>query len=71
MCLDKKDGDYAYYNPDIVPPNDRIKSYYLSCVGRYAYCRFCWPLTLEYSESCNQCLFKNTDPCYPTPPTKG
>ena len=37
-------------------------------VAPLAYCQACWPLSLEFSEPCNQCLYNRKDECVTTQP---
>ena len=58
MCDGKYDGNYEYklYRADkydyVYNPH-----YFLQCSNGLAYCQACWPLRLEYSEKCDQCLY--------------
>ena len=61
LCKGKSDGNYDYnyhgkYNPH----------YFLQCSGGLAYCQACWPMSLEFSKNCNQCLYQSGDECVTT-----
>uniref|UniRef100_A0A7M5V7I6 Uncharacterized protein n=1 Tax=Clytia hemisphaerica TaxID=252671 RepID=A0A7M5V7I6_9CNID len=61
LCHGKADGNfqYIYYG--------RLnKNYFLQCSDGLAYCQACWPLSLEFSENCNQCLYSKHDDCVTT-----
>ena len=64
LCRGKYDGNYA------VKENH---NYFVQCIHGLAYCQACWPINLEYSETCNQCLYNRHDECHVTqkfvPPT--
>ena len=52
LCKGKADGNFDYryhgkYN----------SHYFLQCSGGLAYCQACFPLSLEFSQDCNQCLY--------------
>lgn len=65
MCNGLSNGNHEYFDP--AQPNQITNpAYFLSCVHGIAYCRFCWPLTLQYSPACDKCLYKKTDRCFPT-----
>ena len=59
LCKGKSDGNFEYHYYDQYRAN-----YFLQCSGGMAYCQPCFPLSLEFSEGCNQCLYtkygKNT-----------
>ena len=57
MCNGKSDGNFAIGSH----PN-----YFVQCVGGLAYCQACWPLSLEFSQDCNQCLYTKSDECVTT-----
>ena len=57
LCQAKVDGNYGYVDN---------KHYFLQCIGGMAYCQPCWPMNLEYSENCNQCLYNAGDECITT-----
>ena len=57
LCQAKVDGSYEYADN---------KHYFLQCIGGMAYCQPCWPMNLEYSENCNQCLYNAGDECITT-----
>ena len=59
MCSGKSDGNYAYSGNH---------NYFLQCAGGNAYCQACWPLSLEFSPRCNQCLYSKNDECITTKP---
>lgn len=48
MCNGRADGNYEYSGNS---------SYFVTCSGGLAQCQACWPLSLEFSEPCNQCLY--------------
>ena len=52
LCKGKADGNYEYYYYSYYKPN-----YFLQCSNGLAYCQACFPLSLEFSEGCNQCLY--------------
>jgi len=54
MCNGKSDGNYEvkFSDGQIVP------NYFLQCANGQASCQPCWPLSLEFSPECNQCLYK-------------
>jgi hypothetical protein len=57
LCHGKYDGNYEIdYEPN----------YFVQCVSGSAYCQACWPLRLEFSGKCNQCLYKKGDDCVTT-----
>ena len=57
LCHGRVDGNY--YIPK--QPN-----YFVQCVSGLAYCQACWPLRLEFSQRCNQCLYSRYDACVTT-----
>ena len=57
LCYGKSDGNYALYTN---------KNYFLQCSKGLAYCQACWPLSLEFSQNCNQCLYSKHDECITT-----
>ena len=63
LCQAKSDGNYKYADPSTYKVN---KHYFLQCDGGMAYCQACWPLSLEFSENCNQCLYQAGDECVTT-----
>ena len=57
LCNGRYDGNYAIsYQPN----------YFVQCVSGIAYCQACFPLSLVYSERCNQCLYNAYDQCITT-----
>ena len=58
-CNGKVDGNYALYDN---------RNYFVQCIDGVAQCQACWPLSLEFSESCNQCLYSKHDNCVTTQP---
>ena len=65
LCEGKSDGNFKYADPITYQVN---KSYFLQCLGGVAYCQACWPMSLEFSENCNQCLYTAQDECVTTKP---
>ena len=61
LCNGKPDGNYEYYYQGSYKSN-----YFLQCSGGQASCQACFPLSLEYSPYCNQCLYSKTDDCVTT-----
>uniref|UniRef100_A0A7M5UWH9 Chitin-binding type-2 domain-containing protein n=1 Tax=Clytia hemisphaerica TaxID=252671 RepID=A0A7M5UWH9_9CNID len=59
LCQNKPNGNYQH------PSN---KNYFIQCSNGEPYCQVCWPLTLEFSEKCNQCLYSANDECAKTLP---
>uniref|UniRef100_A0A7M5X207 Uncharacterized protein n=1 Tax=Clytia hemisphaerica TaxID=252671 RepID=A0A7M5X207_9CNID len=59
LCNGKYNGNHEY-------PYD--KHYFLQCNDGQANCQACWPLSLEFSEPCNQCLYNRKDECVTTQP---
>ena len=57
LCHGKADGNYNIYG---------YPSYFVQCLGGLAYCQACWPLSLQFSETCNQCLYNKKDACVTT-----
>ena len=57
LCSGKSDGNYAIVS---------YKNYFTQCVGGLAYCQACFPLSLEFSQECNQCLYSAGDDCVTT-----
>ncbi|XP_066934001.1 uncharacterized protein [Clytia hemisphaerica] len=57
LCNGRYDGNFAvpYY-----------KNYFVQCVGGLAFCQACFPLSLEFSQTCNQCLYSKYDDCLTT-----
>ena len=41
-------------------------NYFTQCVDGLANCQACWPMSLVYSEECNQCLYNAGDECITT-----
>ena len=52
MCQGKSDGNYAYYYN-----GDYRANYFIQCVGGLSQCQACFPMSLEFSQDCNQCLY--------------
>ncbi|XP_066922977.1 uncharacterized protein [Clytia hemisphaerica] len=65
LCKGKADGNFAYVNPTNYK---LVKNYFVQCLGGNAYCQACWPLSLEFSPRCNQCLYGSNDECVTTLP---
>ena len=63
LCKGRADGNYEYYYYSRYNPH-----YFLQCSNGLAYCQACWPLSLEFSEPCNQCLYNRKDECVSTQP---
>ena len=57
LCSGKVDGNYNYAGNT---------HYFLQCSQGLAYCQACWPLSLEFSQECNQCLYQAGDECITT-----
>ena len=57
LCDGKHDGNFAH---------PKSKNYFVQCVSGLAYCQACWPLHLEFSQQCNQCLYSKHDACVTT-----
>ena len=55
MCHGRVDGNYNYVYHGVARSN-----YFLQCVSGEAYCQPCFPLSLQFSEKCNQCLDRKT-----------
>ena len=53
MCNGKADGNYEVRYPN----GEYEPNYFLQCSGGQANCQPCWPQSLEFSETCNQCLY--------------
>ena len=53
MCNGKADGNYEVRYPN----GEYDPNYFLQCSGGRANCQPCWPQTLEFSQTCNQCLY--------------
>ena len=61
MCSGKTDGNYAYdYN------GNYDAHYFVQCTDGLANCQACWPMSLVYSQECNQCLYNAGDECITT-----
>eukprot|EP00111_Clytia_hemisphaerica_P003561 TCONS_00010177-protein len=65
LCKGLADGNYGYVDPATYKPN---KHYFTQCLQGLAYCQACWPMNLEFSANCNQCLYSSTDDCVTTKP---
>ena len=63
LCKGKSDGNFEYHNYGQYRAN-----YFLQCSNGLAYCQACFPLSLEFSEPCNQCLYARSDDCVSTEP---
>ena len=63
LCSHRPDGNYNYEYYGVYRSN-----YFLQCSNGLAYCQPCFPLSLEFSERCNQCLDRKTDDCVSTKP---
>ena len=57
LCSGKSDGNYAIGS---------YKNYFTQCIGGLAYCQACWPMSMEFSQECNQCLYNAGDECITT-----
>ena len=55
LCKHRADGNYNYHYYGVYRSN-----YFLQCTNGLAYCQPCFPLSLRFSEKCNQCLDSNT-----------
>jgi len=55
LCDGKGDGNFEYHYY-----NQYRANYFLQCSNGLAYCQACFPLSLEFSEPCNQCLYART-----------
>ena len=55
-CNGRDDGNYAH-------PDASRSSYFVQCSGGMASCQACWPLSLVFSETCNQCLYDINGRC--------
>jgi len=65
LCTGKHDGNYEYYYH-----GKHQSNYFLQCNGGDAYCQSCFPMYLEFSQTCNQCLYSKHDDCVTTKPWK-
>ncbi|XP_066927396.1 uncharacterized protein [Clytia hemisphaerica] len=63
LCKGKPDGNFEYYYY-----GQYRRNYFVQCSNGLAYCQACWPLSLEFSEGCNQCLYNKYDDCVTTKP---
>jgi len=63
LCNYKPDGNYEYRIH-----GHYLRNYFVQCSNGLASCQPCFPLTLEFSENCNQCLFAKNDECVSTQP---
>ncbi|XP_066915677.1 uncharacterized protein [Clytia hemisphaerica] len=63
LCKGKADGNFEYHYYGRYRRN-----YFLQCSNGLASCQACWPLSLEFSEGCNQCLYSKHDDCVTTSP---
>uniref|UniRef100_A0A7M5UWF6 Chitin-binding type-2 domain-containing protein n=1 Tax=Clytia hemisphaerica TaxID=252671 RepID=A0A7M5UWF6_9CNID len=63
LCHGLADGNYEYKYYGVYRSN-----YFVQCSNQLASCQPCFPLSLEFSQSCNQCLNKKTDDCVTTLP---
>ena len=63
LCKGRADGNFEYHYHGKYNPH-----YFLQCSNGLAYCQACWPLSLEFSEGCNQCLYARSDDCVTTEP---
>ncbi|XP_057290638.1 uncharacterized protein LOC130613306 [Hydractinia symbiolongicarpus] len=66
LCAGKHDGNYGYANG--YGYNAKKDNYFVQCLDGIAYCQACWPLTMKFSERCNQCVYNLNDPCHTTKP---
>ena len=57
LCHSKMDGNFIYNDPHT---GDERSNYFVQCSNGKASCQPCFPLSLEFSEKCNQCLPKKT-----------
>ena len=55
LCKDRADGNYEYEYHGTSRVN-----YFVQCSNELAYCQPCFPLHLEFSQRCNQCLTKKS-----------
>ncbi|XP_066925987.1 uncharacterized protein [Clytia hemisphaerica] len=62
MCNGKADGNYEVRYPN----GEYDPNYFLQCSGGQANCQPCWPQSLEFSQTCNQCLYSRDDECLTT-----
>uniref|UniRef100_A0A7M5VGL1 Chitin-binding type-2 domain-containing protein n=1 Tax=Clytia hemisphaerica TaxID=252671 RepID=A0A7M5VGL1_9CNID len=67
LCNGKADGNHYYYP---YYTGAYRYNFFLQCLGGKATCQACFPLSLEYSYECNQCLYKKSDACVTTKPWK-
>ncbi|XP_066934995.1 uncharacterized protein [Clytia hemisphaerica] len=63
LCKGKADGNFEYYYYGQYRSN-----YFVQCSNGLAACQPCFPLSLEFSQSCNQCLYNKQDDCVTTQP---
>jgi len=63
LCKGKYDGNYEYNYYGKYKSN-----YFLQCNGGDAYCQSCFPMYLEFSQTCNQCLYSKHEDCVTTKP---
>ncbi|XP_066935844.1 uncharacterized protein [Clytia hemisphaerica] len=61
LCKGKADGNFEYYFYGQYRSN-----YFVQCSNGLAYCQACFPLSLEFSQTCNQCLHNKYDDCVTT-----
>uniref|UniRef100_A0A7M5UWT5 Chitin-binding type-2 domain-containing protein n=2 Tax=Clytia hemisphaerica TaxID=252671 RepID=A0A7M5UWT5_9CNID len=61
LCKGKADGNFEYYYY-----GQYRRNYFVQCSNGLAYCQPCFPLSLEFSETCNQCLYSKHDKCVTT-----
>ena len=57
LCAGKSDGNYNI--PSF--PHD-----FVQCANGIAYCQSCWPQSLMFNQTCNQCLYPDDTACYTT-----
>jgi len=63
LCKGKADGNFEYHYHGQYRSN-----FFLQCSNGLAFCQACFPLSLEFSEPCNQCLYAKSDECVTTKP---
>ncbi|XP_065658616.1 uncharacterized protein LOC136083135 [Hydra vulgaris] len=57
LCIAKSNGNFEI----VGYPHD-----FVQCSNGIATCQSCWPQSLFFSQTCNQCLYKQKDSCYTT-----
>ena len=61
LCTGRSDGNFEYHFQGEYRAN-----YFLQCSNGFAFCQPCFPLSLEFSEGCNQCLYTKQDKLFDT-----